>query len=89
MATPEEYSEEKTGATSTGNPPHLEHVLTLMGSFLTLLLLDVELAEEVEGDDSVQVHDDTQQHYCQYQLCIKQNNCVSNFNFRLVYHYTE
>jgi len=34
----------------------------------SVLLLDVEFTEEVEGDHSVDVHDDAQQHQCQQQL---------------------
>ena len=35
---------------------------------LLLRLFDVELTEEVEGDDSVEIHDDTRQEYRQHQL---------------------
>ena len=45
-----------------------EHVVTLGVRFLSLLLLDVELAEEVERQHSVQVDDDTRQHERQDQL---------------------
>jgi len=44
-----------------------QHVVTLPVD-VVVFLLDVELAEEVEGDDRVDVHDDGQQHERQDEL---------------------
>merc|ERR1712071_255567 len=44
-----------------------QHVVTFAVD-VVVLLLDVELAEEVEGNDGVDVHDDGEQHEGQHQL---------------------
>lgn len=44
-----------------------QHIVTLLVNFV-ILLRDIELSEEVEGDDSVAVYDDCQQHAGQDQL---------------------
>lgn len=40
-----------------------QHVMTVPVD-LVIFLLDVELAEEIESDHSVYVHDDRKQHHC-------------------------
>jgi hypothetical protein len=47
---------------------HREHIVTFVVWFLALLLLNVELAEEVECNDSIEVDDNTCQHERQHQL---------------------
>ena len=44
-----------------------EHVVTFLVDFV-FFLLDVEFTEEVEGDDGVDVHDNSQEHDSQNQL---------------------
>lgn len=47
---------------------HSHHVITLHVWFVLVLALVVELAEEVEGHHSVQVHHYSQQTHCHHQL---------------------
>ena len=44
-----------------------KHVVTFLVDFV-FFLLDVEFTEEVEGDDGVDVHDNSQEHDSQNQL---------------------
>lgn len=44
-----------------------QHVMTLAVD-VVVLLLDVELAEEVEGDNRINVHNDGQQHDSEEEL---------------------
>lgn len=53
---------------SNGQLAYRQHVMALVVSFLSLFFLDVELAEEVEGNDGIKVYNDTQQHHGKNQL---------------------
>ena len=55
---------------------HCEHVVALLVD-LFLLLGDIELPEEVEGDDGVDVDDDGEQPHGEHELKKVQNYCCS------------